>query len=796
MAFSLTKSKASKLPQSDDTQSIPVVALREGVVFPNTEAHLTFGRPKSNSAIEAAIASDKKVVLVAQKTPTNSPDTEDLYQVGTLCTIEQVAPYGNEVLALVKGLSRVIIKRYTATDPNFQAEIQDVAEAFTETDQVVALARQIVTEFKTAFNLGKSVEFPVFMRLMAGVSASELSDQVANSLDLNPAKKQEILETFDIKPRLEKVLSYLVHEIKVLELEKSISSKTHAKFERGMKEQVLRERKRTIQEELEKLGADEEGADEDISLLKKKIKSAKMTADVKKKAEKELSRLAQMSPHNPESSYIRSYLDWLVDMPWGISSGGNVSLSNADKVLEQDHYGLKKVKERILEYLAVMKLKHHNKSTSNGHPTILCFSGPPGVGKTSIGKSIARALGRKFVRVSLGGIRDEAEIRGHRRTYVGSMPGRIIQGIKNAKTQNPVFMLDEIDKLASDYRGDPSSALLEALDPEQNKEFSDHYLEVPFDLSQVMFITTANLLDTIPPALRDRLEIIPFAGYTSEEKLHIAKDYLWPKQLESTGLSKSLKLEDAALKEIINRYTREAGVRDLERQLAKVCRKIARLMAEKKKVNTKIEFADIHKYLGPQRFPETLAEKNDEVGMSTGLAWTEAGGDILFIEVATMPGKGELQLTGQLGDVMKESAKAAYSYIRSHWDKLGLKKDFYKSIDVHIHVPEGAVPKDGPSAGTAIATAIVSALTKIPTRRDTAMTGEITLRGRVLEIGGVKEKVIAAHRAGIKQVILPKENKKDLEDIPASVKHDLKFLFAESLDDDLRFALKSKPVVR
>jgi len=793
MAFSLTKSKASKLPQSDDTQSIPVVALREGVVFPNTEAHLTFGRPKSNSAIEAAIASDKKVVLVAQKTPTNSPDTEDLYQVGTLCTIEQVAPYGNEVLALVKGLSRVIIKRYTATDPNFQAEIQDVAEAFTETDQVVALARQIVTEFKTAFNLGKSVEFPVFMRLMAGVSASELSDQVANSLDLNPAKKQEILETFDIKPRLEKVLSYLVHEIKVLELEKSISSKTHAKFERGMKEQVLRERKRTIQEELEKLGADEEGADEDISLLKKKIKSAKMTADVKKKAEKELSRLAQMSPHNPESSYIRSYLDWLVDMPWGISSGGNVSLSNADKVLEQDHYGLKKVKERILEYLAVMKLKHHNKSTSNGHPTILCFSGPPGVGKTSIGKSIARALGRKFVRVSLGGIRDEAEIRGHRRTYVGSMPGRIIQGIKNAKTQNPVFMLDEIDKLASDYRGDPSSALLEALDPEQNKEFSDHYLEVPFDLSQVMFITTANLLDTIPPALRDRLEIIPFAGYTSEEKLHIAKDYLWPKQLESTGLSKSLKLEDAALKEIINRYTREAGVRDLERQLAKVCRKIARLMAEKKKVNTKIEFADIHKYLGPQRFPETLAEKNDEVGMSTGLAWTEAGGDILFIEVATMPGKGELQLTGQLGDVMKESAKAAYSYIRSHWDKLGLKKDFYKSIDVHIHVPEGAVPKDGPSAGTAIATAIVSALTKIPTRRDTAMTGEITLRGRVLEIGGVKEKVIAAHRAGIKQVILPKENKKDLEDIPASVKHDLKFLFAESLDDDLKFALKRPP---
>ncbi|HJZ05640.1 endopeptidase La [Candidatus Amesbacteria bacterium RIFCSPHIGHO2_01_FULL_48_32] len=791
MAFTL-----SSTPKP--TRVYPVVALREGVVFPHTDAHLTFGRPKSNAGIEAAIRADKQIIFVAQKQPIATPQPEDLYTIGTLCSVEQIVPYSNELLALVKGLSRVRLGPLVTSEPYFSASAEIISDQWAPSDRLEALARQVVTEFKNAFNLGKSVEFPVFMRLMSGVSAAELADQIANSLDLPTAGKQALLETMGVETRLEKILDQLVHEIKILELEKSIQSKTHAKFEKNMREQVLRERKKTIQEELEKMGAGEGDDDlDDISLLKKQLKLAKMPADVRKKAEKELTRLSQMSIHNPEGSYVRSYLDWLIGMPWSTVSTSRVSLQNAAKTLDEDHYGLKKVKERILEHLAVMKLKTHNgDSTNSTVPTILCFSGPPGVGKTSIGRSIARALGRKFVRMSLGGIRDEAEIRGHRRTYVGSLPGRIIQGIKNAGTKNPVFMLDEIDKLGTDYRGDPSSALLEALDPEQNKEFSDHYLEVPFDLSQVMFITTANMLDTIPPALRDRLEVITFPGYTLEEKVHIALDYLWAKQLKSTGLPPKLKITSEALKEIIRRYTREAGVRDLERNLAKICRKVARHLAEKKTSPTQISLSDVRKYLGPQRIPETLAEKKDEIGMSTGLAWTEAGGDVLFIEVALMPGKGDLKLTGQLGDVMKESAQAAYSYVRSRWQKLGLKEDFYKKIDIHIHVPEGAVPKDGPSAGLAITTAIVSALTHIPVRRDTAMTGEITLRGRALEIGGVKEKVIAAHRAGIKQVILPKDNRKDMEDVPVSVKRELKFHFAAHLDDVLKIALHPSPSIK
>lgn len=772
----------------------PVIALREGVVFPHTEPILTFGRPKSNAGIEAALRGDKKIVFLAQKNSNTNPVREDLYEIGTLCTVEQVSPMGNELLVMVKALSRVKVSELITNEPYMSGTIEELPETYLENDHSVAMARQILSEFKQLFNSGKTVDFPVFMRLMSGVSASELTDQLANILDVKTADKQQLLETLDVEKRLEKILSFLNHEIKIYELEKDIVNQAQAKFDKSAKEQVLRERQRTISKELEKLGSETEG-DDDFVILRKRIKKAKMPDEIRKKAEKELSRLSQMSFANPEANYIRTYLEWLCDMPWSIKSKNNIALSSAIKVLNEDHFGLDKVKERIMEYLSVLKLRRDKKDSKKEERggTILCFAGPPGVGKTSLGKSIARALGRKFVRVSLGGIRDEAEIRGHRRTYVGALPGRIIQGIKTAGTKNPVFMLDEIDKLASDYRGDPSSALLEALDPEQNSEFSDHYLEVPFDLSQVMFITTANNLDSIPPALKDRLEIIQFSGYTSAEKVRIAKDYLWPKNLKLAGLSKNLPIEDKALLEIATRYTREAGVRELERSLAKICRKIARVIAENKnkKIGKQIiDITAVHKYLGPRKYPETLAEKKDEVGMSTGLAWTQVGGDILFIEVAHMPGKGDLQLTGQLGDVMKESAKAAFSYIRSRWSKLKLAKDFYKNMDIHVHVPEGAVPKDGPSAGIAMATAIISSLTDKPVRRGLAMTGEITLRGRVLEIGGVKEKVIAAHRAGITDVILPKDNGKDLIEVPVVVKKQLRFHFVSHLDDVLKLALK------
>ncbi len=781
----------------DIVRNYPIVSLREGVVFPHTEPTLSFGRSQSVAGIEAAIKSDKQIIFVGQKTNTLTPTAADLYEIGTLCLVDQFAAVGNELLAKIKGISRVKIGPIFQTEPYFTAPVEILSESYLESDRTVATARQILMELRRLFDMGRSVDFPIFMRLMAGVSAAELADQVGNMLELKTDVKQKILEILSIDERLDEALVLLAHEIKVVELEYNIASQAQAKFDKNFKEQVLRERQKTISKELEKLGSESKDDDDEYSLLKKRIKTAGMPEEIRKKADKELSRLQQMSFHNPESGYVRTYLEWLCDMPWDKASKNHVALSRAARILDEDHYGLSKVKERIMEYLSVMKLRNAQKSPDKDGitGTILCFAGPPGVGKTSLGKSIARALGRKFVRMSLGGIRDEAEIRGHRRTYVGALPGRIIQGIKTAGTKNPVFMLDELDKLASDYRGDPSSALLEALDPEQNNAFSDHYLEVPFDLSQTIFIATANNMDTIPSALRDRLEVIHFSGYTLDEKVNIAKNYIWAKNLTKAALPADLKIEETAVKEIAKRYTREAGVRDLERNIAKICRKVARKIAEKKKFSpsTPLRVSDIPKYLGPQRLPETLAETRDEIGMSTGLAWTAAGGDILFIEVAHMPGKGELQLTGQLGDVMKESAKAAFSYIRSRWDKLQLKEDFYKELDIHIHVPEGAVPKDGPSAGIAIATAVISSLTDLPVRREVAMTGEITLRGRVLEIGGVKEKVIAAHRAGITTVILPKDNEKDLLDLPDNVKKELKFHFVNHLDDVLKIALKLVP---
>jgi len=780
---------------------LPVVPIRDGIVFPNTEMILTFGRQRSVASIEAAQNTGKKVLFVMQRNQNiNDPVPSDLHTIGVMGEVVQMLKNEGEINALVRGLVKVEIGTYEAVEPFFVARGYERLDTVEDDDESKAFFNHLTTQLRLAVKLGKTIDFLTFMNIMSGTIPLTLSYQLASILDIKPSERQELLEMNSVKERLVKETFYLSREVKVLELEQSIASKTQAKFDKNIKEQVLRERIKTIEKEL---GDNDEN--KEIKELADKIKKAGMPEDVRKKAEKELSRLAQMSQYNPETSYVRTYLDTLIELPWSIATPNNVQIKDAEKILNQDHYGLVKIKERILEYLAVLKLKNieakveeKEKKEKKGHkssPTILCFVGPPGVGKTSIGKSIARSIGRKFVKMSLGGIRDEAEIRGHRRTYVGALPGRIIQGIKQAGTKNPVFMLDEIDKVGADFRGDPSSALLEALDPEQNYAFSDHYLDVPFDLSDVFFITTCNILDTIPPALRDRLEIIHFPGYTEVEKFHIGKDYLLEKQQSAHGIpEKVVAFTDTAIMEIIRRYTREAGVRNLEREIAGLYRKVARKIADngKSKKAFHITPTNLHTYLGPQKFTSMLAEKKDEVGMSTGMAWTEAGGEILFIEVALMPGKGALTLTGQLGDVMKESATAAMSYVRSKYKTFGLPEKFFQKVDVHVHVPEGAVPKDGPSAGAAIATAIVSAFTKIPVKRAMAMTGEITLRGRVLEIGGVKEKVIAAHRAGIRMVILPKSNKKDLEDIPKDVTKDLKFHFVEHMDEVLKIALKAR----
>lgn len=788
-------------------REVPIVAIRGSVIFPQTDAVLSFGRPKSVSAIDSAFQKDRVLGIFTQKDPrVADPKLEDLYKVGVIATITQMMSTDGEIHAVVRAQARIQLLEIIQDEPFLLAKVEEIFSERGDESEIEAISNKISELFKKAINLGKQAEIMAVMRLVSNkLDPEELANQVASLLEINTKKKQELLEMDSLKERLDKILEYIAHEVNVLEIERTISSKTQKRFEEQMRKAMLREKKRTIEEEL---GEVEEGelTEDELSEYKKKIKEAGMPKDVKEKAEKELKRLTQLSPHNPEGAYIRNYLDWLTDMPWSKLSENNVSIDKAAKILEEDHYGLKKAKERILEYLAVMqvrkealgstKAKVSGTKLEDSHPTILSFIGPPGVGKTSIGKSIARALGRKFVRVSLGGIRDEAEIRGHRRTYVGALPGRIIQGIKNAGTRNPVFMLDEIDKIGIDFRGDPSSALLEALDPEQNKEFSDHYLEVPFDLSQVMFICTGNVLEKIPDALRDRMEVINFPGYTHVEKYNIAKGFLWPKQVRQHGLSdKGIKIGKKALDEIISRYTREAGVRELERSLATICRKIARLVAEKKDFPKLVGLNEVYKFLGPQKFSSLIAEKKDEVGMATGLAVTPAGGEILFIEVALMPGKGKLTLTGQLGDVMKESAKAAFTWAKAHWRELGLREDFGERLDVHIHVPEGAVPKDGPSAGVAMITALVSALTGIPVKRYVGMTGEITLRGRVLEIGGVKEKVIAGHLAGLKQIVLPKDNKKDMEDIPENVKKEIKFTFVSRIDEVLKEALQKWPII-
>lgn len=782
-------SKKTATPKKMILDAIPI---REGLLFPSTESVLSFGRQLSLNAIKDLGSSKKTVVLLTQKNAqVNLPEAQDLYQVGTLAVIEKKLETDDNVNALVKGIGRVKILRFISTSPKLVVEVEKLEDVEENTAENKVLVSHLQKEFRKAVHMGKPVEFLSFMKLMGGVTNGELVDQISSTLSIKTEAKQNLLETTDVTQRLKLVLAHLAHEIKVLEIEKDVVHKTQEKFDKHMRENILRERLRTIQKELGDIDDEDEAAEGYQARLGK----LKLVTDLKKKIKKEIKRLRTMSPNNPESGYVRSWLDTVFELPWNKTSNATVEIEKAQTVLDENHFGLEEVKDRILEYIAVLTLKQKNtKKEDQSLPTILCFVGPPGVGKTSIGKSIAQALGRKFIKVSLGGVKDESEIRGHRRTYVGAMPGKIINGMKQAKSMNPVFMLDEIDKIGSDYKGDPSAALLEALDPEQNSGFEDHYLDMPFDLSQVIFITTANTLDTIPPALRDRLEIIRYSGYTWEEKFHIAKDYLLQKVLQANGLTqKEFSISDEAINTVIHRYTREAGVRSLERTLSSLMRKAAKEIISQSKISkVAVTPTIVKEYLGPEKFDVGNAEESDIVGQATGLAWTSVGGEILFIEVALTPGKGRIQLTGKLGDVMKESAQAAFTYVKANHLALGITAKKLQETDVHIHVPEGAIPKDGPSAGVTMTTAIVSAFTGIPVNKDIAMTGEVTLRGRVLRIGGLKEKSIAAHMAGSKIVLIPKDNERDIEKIPEIVKKDIKFIPMAQVSEVLEQALTKK----
>lgn len=767
---------------------LSVIPLRDMVVFPYLVVPLFVGRPMSLKALEKAMREDHLLVLVAQKDgEIQEPKSEDLYTVGCVASVlqELKLPDGT-AKALIEGLKRVRILSLEKVDDHYEADIEVIEEKETKNLEIDALMKNIVTQFEKAAQLGKPIPREVLLAALNIESPGRLADFVAFHLNLKTAERQEILEAIDPQVRLEKVSFYLGRELEILEIGSRIQSRVKEQMDKAQREYYLREQLKAIQKELGVLDEREE----EIQELKKKIEEAGMPEGTKEKALKEVDRLSKMPPGSAEVSVVRTYLDWLIALPWNKRSEEKLDLKEAAKILDEDHYGLEKVKERVLEYLAVLKL-----TEGKAKGSILCFVGPPGTGKTSIGQSIARALGRKFMRISLGGIRDEAEIRGHRRTYVGALPGRIIQVLAQVKTKNPVFMLDEIDKIGVDFRGDPSSALLEVLDPEQNHSFSDHYLEVPFDLSEVLFICTANILDTIPPALKDRMEVIHFPGYTEEEKMEIAKRYLLPKQLKNHGLTdENLLIEEIALRKIIREYTREAGVRNLEREIGAICRQVARKIVEGDGKRVVVNEENISDFLGPPKFRYGMAEEKDEVGVATGLAWTEVGGDIISVEATLMKGKGKLILTGHLGEIMRESAQAAVSYIRSKAKDLGIDEDFVEKYDIHIHVPAGAIPKDGPSAGITMATALASALTKRPVKKDVAMTGEITLRGHVLPVGGIKEKVLAAHRAGIKNVILPEENEKDLVLVPEHVRKDLNFILVKSVDKVFEEALFKKEI--
>ncbi len=765
--------------------TLPVLPVRDIVVFPYMILPLFVGREMSIKAIDHALDTNRMVMLVTQRDlNVENPTTGDLYSIGTVGIIMRMLklPDGR-VKILVQGVSKARVLGFAQTEPFYTATIEKIVDQKPEemTIETEAIIRTVKEQLDKAVSLGKTV-LPDIMVVVENLDdPGRLADLVASNLGLKTEQAQEILEIIDPIQRLKKVSEIMSREIELLIVQQKIQTEARGEIDKTQREYFLREQLKAIQKEL---GEIDERAEE-INEFRKKIEEVKMPEKVMKEAEKQLKRLAKMHPDSAEAATVRTYLEWMVELPWSKSTKDKLDIKAAEKVLNKDHYDLEKVKERILEYLSVRKLKEKMKGP------ILCFIGPPGVGKTSLGKSIARALGREFVRMSLGGVRDEAEIRGHRRTYVGALPGRIVQGIRQAGTNNPVFMLDEIDKIGMDFRGDPSSALLEVLDPEQNFSFQDHYLGVPFDLTNVMFITTGNLVDTIPGPLRDRMEIIYLSGYTAEEKLGIAKNYLVPKQLEEHGITrKILKITDAALLQVISEYTREAGVRNLEREIANLCRKVAKKIAEGAQKKFDITPRNVNRFLGvPKYLPEEEMEK-DEVGVSTGLAWTETGGDIIYVEATTMKGKGGLTLTGQLGDVMKESAQAALSYVRSRAKSLGISDDLFSKVDLHIHVPAGAIPKDGPSAGITMATSIASALTGKPVSKSVAMTGEVTLRGRVLPIGGLKEKTLAAKRMGIKRVIIPSRNRKDLEDIPKYIKKDMEFIFVDTMDDVLKRALK------
>ncbi len=788
---------SKKEPKPATPSTLPLLPLRDLIVFPHMMMPLFVGREKSINALEHAMNTRTDIILSAQKdAKTNAPEAEDIFEIGTKGSIVQLLrlPDGT-VKVLIEGKGRVKITKFVSNDSYFQVEYEDLPERIDNKVEADALMRSVKTTFETYVKLNKRIPPEILMRVSTIEDAGELADIIVAQLNLKIEDKQKILEINDPALRLEKLLNLMTGEIEILEVEKKIRNRVKKQMERSQKEYYLNEQMQAIQKEL----GEKDDFQQEIKELEEKLKKKKLSKEAQEKVKKEIKKLKMMSPMSAEATVVRNYIDWILALPWAEYSEVKHDLTRAEEILNNDHWGLEKVKERILEHLAVQSM------TNKLQGPILCLVGPPGVGKTSLGRSIAKALNRSFVRISLGGVRDEAEIRGHRRTYVGAMPGKIIQGLKKADTGNPLMLLDEIDKMSSDFRGDPASAMLEVLDPEQNATFQDHYLEVEYDLSQIMFITTANSLHTIPRPLLDRMEIISLEGYTENEKYAIADKYLVPKQLEKHGLTEGkAEFTEAGLRFLVRHYTREAGVRNLEREIANVLRKVARdlVKSESKKKASKngksktyaINPKVIVDLLGPEKYKHSKIEEDNEIGLTNGMAWTEVGGDLLAIEANMVPGKGKFTVTGQLGDVMKESCSAAMSYVRSRGPLFGLDKEFFANIDIHIHVPEGAIPKDGPSAGIAMTTSIVSAITRIPVKRNVSMTGEVTLRGKVLAIGGLKEKILAAHRGGIKTIICPKENEKDLKDIPKEIMKELKVILVDHVDQVLVNALDiSKP---